>query len=156
MKRSLLWCLAGLMLVSFAGCKRAPDAGAAAAPAAAPAAPAAAPAADAAAPAADAAAPAGAAAAAAPAAIPAPSDVAAPPADAVKTESGLAYKKLTANEAGRAIVSSDLVRLHYTGWTTDGKMFDSSLTETTPASTSILPRRSPYPSSTARASSANL
>lgn len=134
MKRSLLWCLAGLMLVSFAGCKRAPDAGAAAAaaaPAADAAAPAAAPAADAAAPAADAA-DAADAAAAAPAAIPAPSDVAAPPADAVKTESGLAYKKLTANEAGRAIVSSDLVRLHYTGWTTDGKMFDSSLTENTP------------------------
>ncbi len=58
--------------------------------------------------------------------VPAPEDVAAAPADAIKTASGLAYKKLTTNEAGKPIAIDDLVKLHYTGWTTDGKMFDTS------------------------------
>ena len=64
---------------------------------------------------------------------PAPADVAAPPEDAIKTESGLAYKKLTANDAGKAITETDIVKLNYTGWTTDGKMFDSSLSSGEPA-----------------------
>ena len=65
-------------------------------------------------------------------AIPAPSDVAAAPADAKKTASGLAYKVLKAG-SGAKPVDTDRVKVHYTGWTTDGKMFDSSVQRGTPA-----------------------
>lgn len=58
--------------------------------------------------------------------IPAPSDVAAPPDDAQVTASGLAYKVLTEG-TGDTPTSMDRVRVHYTGWTTDGEMFDSSV-----------------------------
>jgi FKBP-type peptidyl-prolyl cis-trans isomerase len=58
--------------------------------------------------------------------IPAPADVAAPPADAKKTDSGLAYKTLSAG-SGANPTEADTVEVHYTGWTTDGKMFDSSV-----------------------------
>lgn len=56
---------------------------------------------------------------------PAPADVAAPPADAEKTASGLASKVLTPG-SGTKPAATDEVVVHYTGWTTDGKMFDSS------------------------------
>ena len=59
--------------------------------------------------------------------IPPPADVAAPPADAIKTSTGLAYKKLVTNDAGTAIAEDSVVKMKYTGWTTDGKTFDSSL-----------------------------
>lgn len=58
--------------------------------------------------------------------IPAPADVAAPPADAKKTDSGLAYKTITAG-TGANPTAEDTVEVHYSGWTTDGKMFDSSV-----------------------------
>ena len=61
-----------------------------------------------------------------PAALPAPEDVAAPPADAEKTASGLASKILTPGKGSTRPAKTDLVTVHYTGWTTDGKMFDSS------------------------------
>ncbi len=56
-----------------------------------------------------------------------PPDVAAPPADAKRTASGLAYKVLIPGSGTRRPASSDRVTVHYTGWTTDGKMFDSSI-----------------------------
>lgn len=59
-------------------------------------------------------------------AIPAPDDVAGPPEDAVCTESGLCSKVLTAGTGERRPGPTDRVEVHYTGWTTDGKMFDSS------------------------------
>jgi peptidylprolyl isomerase len=68
-----------------------------------------------------------------PAAQPAPPDVAAPPADAQKTPSGLAWKVLTAGPGGEKPVAASTVTVHYTGWTTDGKMFDSSLNRGQPA-----------------------
>src|SRR4051794_8472993 len=70
---------------------------------------------------------------AAPAALPAPPDVAAPPADAVKTASGLASKILTPGTGTVHPTATDRVKVHYTGWTTDGKMFDSSVGRGKPA-----------------------
>lgn len=65
--------------------------------------------------------------------IPAPSDVAAPPKDAKKTKSGLAYKVLTPGTGKEHPTEMSEVRVHYTGWTIDGKMFDSSVTGGLPA-----------------------
>src|ERR1700742_4848592 len=39
-----------------------------------------------------------------------------PPADAVKTPSGLIYKKLKANDAGPQPHRNDIVLINYTGW----------------------------------------
>ena len=64
--------------------------------------------------------------------IPAPSDVAAPPADATVTPSGLASRQL---EAGTGTVHPgprSRVLVHYSGWTTDGRMFDSSVSRGEP------------------------
>ena len=61
----------------------------------------------------------------------APADVAAPPADAQKTKSGLAYKVLQAGTGTVHPKRSSQVTVHYTGWTTDGKMFDSSVAKGT-------------------------
>jgi peptidylprolyl isomerase len=65
--------------------------------------------------------------------IPAPEDVAAPPAAAKKTPSGLAYKQLRKGTGKIHPVPADRVTVHYTGWTTDGKMFDSSVQRGEPA-----------------------
>ena len=59
--------------------------------------------------------------------IPAPSDVSAPPSSAQKTESGLAYRVLRAGTGTEHPSSTSKVTVHYTGWTTDGVMFDSSV-----------------------------
>ncbi len=63
----------------------------------------------------------------------APADVKAPPPDAKRTASGLAYKVLQPGTGTRHPKADDKVTVHYTGWTTDGKMFDSSLTRGQPA-----------------------
>jgi FKBP-type peptidyl-prolyl cis-trans isomerase len=62
----------------------------------------------------------------APKEIPAPPDVAAVPADAQKTKTGLASKVITPAAGGETPRPTDLVTVHYTGWTTQGRMFDSS------------------------------
>jgi peptidylprolyl isomerase len=55
-----------------------------------------------------------------------PADVAAPPKEAKKTKSGLAYKVIH-NGAGKTNPKrASNVTVHYTGFTTDGQMFDSS------------------------------
>jgi FKBP-type peptidyl-prolyl cis-trans isomerase len=69
----------------------------------------------------------------APAAPPAPEDVAAVPASAKKTESGLAYKVLEKGSGEAKPAATSTVRVHYTGWTTDGEMFDSSIVRDQPA-----------------------
>ena len=66
--------------------------------------------------------------------LPAPPDVAAAPADAQKTASGLASKVLTPGTGKDHPSAEDTVKVHYTGWTKDGKMFDSSVTRKEPAS----------------------
>jgi len=63
-----------------------------------------------------------------------PSDVAAAPADAEKTASGLASKVLQKGKGEAHPAAADTVTVHYSGWTTDGKLFDSSVKRGTPAS----------------------
>ncbi len=57
----------------------------------------------------------------------APPDVKAPPPTAKRTDSGLAYRVLRKGTGTRHPTGTDRVRVHYTGWTTDGKVFDSSV-----------------------------
>jgi peptidylprolyl isomerase len=66
-----------------------------------------------------------------------PSDVAAPPADAIKTPSGLAYKILRPGTGTIHPKSRDKVLVHYSGWTTDGRMFDSSIVKGEPMELSL-------------------
>ena len=68
-----------------------------------------------------------------PAPIPAPPDVAAPPKDATTLPSGLAFKVLQPGTGTAKPAATDMVTVHYTGWTTDGKMFDSSVARKAPA-----------------------
>ncbi len=63
----------------------------------------------------------------------APPDVAAPPADAIRTPTNLASKVLIPGKGSRHPGPTSRVTVHYTGWTTDGKMFDSSVQRGAPA-----------------------
>lgn len=63
----------------------------------------------------------------------APADVAAPPDDATTTPSGLAWKTLTEGSGDTPSARAN-VTVHYSGWTTDGKLFDSSRRRGQPAS----------------------
>ncbi len=69
---------------------------------------------------------------------PPPPDVAKPPADAQKTAKGVFYKVEKAGPGGPKPKPSDVVKVNYTGWTTDGRMFDSSLLRTQPAEFSLM------------------
>jgi len=64
---------------------------------------------------------------------PAPADVSAPPADAQRSASGLAWKVLNAGGGTAKPGPTSVVTVHYTGWTTDGKPFDSSVSRGRPA-----------------------
>ena len=57
----------------------------------------------------------------------APLDVAGPPVHAQRTESGLAFRVLTPGDGGDKPGPDDIAEVHFTGWTTDGKVVDSSL-----------------------------
>jgi peptidylprolyl isomerase len=48
------------------------------------------------------------------------------PASAKRTKSGLRYRVIEAG-TGKSPNASDMVVVHYSGWTTDGEMFDSSV-----------------------------
>jgi peptidylprolyl isomerase len=63
----------------------------------------------------------------------APPDVASPPSDAERTRSGLASKVLKAGTGTVHPKASSTVVVHYSGWTTDGRMFDSSVQRGKPA-----------------------
>ena len=65
--------------------------------------------------------------------IPAPDNVAKPPADAAKTPSGLASIVLQPGKGTARPAPTDMVTVNYTGWTTDGKMFDSSFARSAPS-----------------------
>lgn len=62
-----------------------------------------------------------------------PPDVAAPPADAVPTRSGLASKVVEAGTGTVHPTATSRVTVHYSGWTSDGRMFDSSVVRGEPA-----------------------
>ena len=62
-----------------------------------------------------------------------PPDVAAPPEDAERTRSGIAFKVLSSGRGSRHPTAGSSVTVQYTGWTTDGKMFDSTVVRGTPA-----------------------
>jgi FKBP-type peptidyl-prolyl cis-trans isomerase len=64
----------------------------------------------------------------------APPDVKAPPADARRTASGLAYKVLRPGTGTRMPRPGDQVLVHYSGWLTNGKLFDSSVSRGEPMS----------------------
>ena len=66
-----------------------------------------------------------------------PPDVAAPPADAERTESGLAYMVLRPGTGARRPTEFDRVNVHYTGWRTNGRMFDTTLLNGTPATLAL-------------------
>lgn len=59
--------------------------------------------------------------------LPAPANVAKIPAEATVTESGLAYMVLEDADTQASPGIEDEVTVHYTGWQTDGSMFDSSV-----------------------------
>jgi peptidylprolyl isomerase len=66
-----------------------------------------------------------------------PPDLSKPPADAQHTPSGLAYKVLDPGTGVRNPSAFGRVTVDYTGWTTDGKMFDSSVIRGTPTTFSL-------------------
>jgi peptidylprolyl isomerase len=63
-----------------------------------------------------------------------PPDVAAAPSDAKRTASGLAYKSLSPGKGGAHPNENSTVTVHYSGWTTDGKLFDTSVEKGQPIS----------------------
>jgi FKBP-type peptidyl-prolyl cis-trans isomerase len=62
-----------------------------------------------------------------------PEDLDTPPKDAKRTSSGLFYKILKHGKGKNHPTADNTVQVHYSGWTTDGKMFDSSVTRGQPA-----------------------
>jgi peptidylprolyl isomerase len=73
---------------------------------------------------------------------PVPKDLKAPPKDAKKTASGLTYKVLTPGTGKAHPAPSSQVTVHYSGWSKDGKLFDSSVMRGTPSSfklTQVIP-----------------
>jgi FKBP-type peptidyl-prolyl cis-trans isomerase len=66
-----------------------------------------------------------------------PADLKQPPADAHRAPSGLAYKVLRPGTGVRKPDAFSRVTVHYTGWTLDGKMFDTTVTRNTPATLSL-------------------
>ena len=66
-----------------------------------------------------------------------PPDVAAPPANALKTPSGIAHKVLTVGLGTAHPTLQSMVTVHYSGWSADGKMFDSSFRHGGPATFSV-------------------
>jgi len=62
-----------------------------------------------------------------------PKDVAAAPASAKKTASGLRYAVLKPGTGKDHPAPQNRVKVNYSGWTTDGKMFDSSVVRGRPA-----------------------
>ena len=67
-----------------------------------------------------------------PNALPAPSNVAAPPPNAETSASGLAWIVLEHGDGAQRPTIDSTITVHYTGWTTTGEMFDSSVVRNEP------------------------
>ena len=74
-----------------------------------------------------------------PATVPTPPSVAEPPADAEKTVSGLAFKILETGSGSTSpsLAESGVVTVNYSGWTTDGKLFDSTIFRRRPSTIAL-------------------
>jgi FKBP-type peptidyl-prolyl cis-trans isomerase len=68
---------------------------------------------------------------------PVPVAVAAPPAKAKQTAGGVHYEVLKAGTGTAHPAKTDRVKMHYTGWRTDGRMFDSSEINDQPATVAV-------------------
>lgn len=64
---------------------------------------------------------------------PTPSDVVAPPAEAERSASGLAWRVLAPGTGSEHPSRRSTVTVHYSGWTTDGELFDSSVRRGSPS-----------------------
>jgi len=62
-----------------------------------------------------------------------PKDLLKPPKDATKTASGLVYKILKKGTGTKSPSPTNRVSVHYSGWSKDGKLFDTSLSRGAPA-----------------------
>jgi peptidylprolyl isomerase len=62
-----------------------------------------------------------------------PADLTAPPADAAKSATGLISKVITPGTSDEKPVATDIVTVNYTGWTGDGRMFDSTVARGNPS-----------------------
>ena len=67
----------------------------------------------------------------------APIDLTSPPDDAVKTDSRLMYKVLFPGSSPLRPGPHDLVKVHYTGWTSDGTVFDSTRAQGRPSTLEV-------------------
>jgi peptidylprolyl isomerase len=63
---------------------------------------------------------------------PVPPDVAAPPKDAKQTPKGAFYRVLKSGGGTQIPTSKDTITAHLTGWTSDGKRFESTIPKGTP------------------------
>jgi peptidylprolyl isomerase len=63
-----------------------------------------------------------------------PTDFRIPPAAAKRTASGLSYQVLKPGSGRTHPTETSSVTVHYSGWTTDGKLFDSSIASGKPIS----------------------
>src|SRR5690349_10238107 len=66
------------------------------------------------------------------AAPPPPADLNEPPADAQKSSTGLISRMLKPGNSEEKPEATDVITVHYTGWSSDGRMFDSSVVRGTP------------------------
>ncbi|MCE9577527.1 MAG: FKBP-type peptidyl-prolyl cis-trans isomerase [Deltaproteobacteria bacterium] len=64
---------------------------------------------------------------------PAPKDLAAPPKDAQKTALGVFYKVIKPGTGTQHPTATDQIKVHYTEWTTDGRLVDSTVVRDKPA-----------------------
>jgi peptidylprolyl isomerase len=67
----------------------------------------------------------------------APEDVAAPPRGVRKTKSGLTYRVLAPGTGKERPGAASVVTVRYSGWTTDGKLFDSTFERAQPADVTL-------------------
>ncbi len=64
---------------------------------------------------------------------PVPADVAAPPPGAARTPLGVAYRELKPGTGTVHPTATDRIKIQYTGWTANGRLFDSSIVRGEPA-----------------------